>query len=46
VALDALLVADGLRTNNAFFVAWGVRDFAKLRGALDSAGQTQATPLG
>jgi hypothetical protein len=45
LALDALLMADGLLTNNAFFVTWGMRDYARLRGALDSAGQAQAQAL-
>ena len=42
VALDALLMADGLLTNNTFLVYWGLHDYSNLLGTLDSSGQTQA----
>jgi hypothetical protein len=42
VALDALLVADGLVNHNAFLVAWGLGDYSKLLGTLDGSGQAQA----
>jgi hypothetical protein len=42
LALDALLVADGLVHHNAFLAAWGLGDYSRLLGTLDGAGQAQA----
>jgi hypothetical protein len=42
VALDALLVADGMVNHNAFLVAWGLGDYSRLLGTLDSSGHAQA----
>jgi hypothetical protein len=42
VALDAMLMADGLVTNNGVFVYWGLHDYSNLLATLDSSGQAQA----
>jgi hypothetical protein len=41
VALDALLMADGLVNDNAFFASWGLMDYVHLLGTMGGAGQTQ-----
>jgi hypothetical protein len=42
LALDALLVADGLLTQNAFFVSRGLQDYSNILGTMVSSSQAQA----